>query len=103
MKKFLIFIAIAIPFFGLSIAMSIYQYNEPERQRFDGTVSLIDWKSSNHGMPLIEIKRNNGTTQRFHSTRILLNADHLKVGDQIIKESGSLNCLINETEVACVK
>lgn len=103
MPNFLKFILLAIPVLGIGVFMSIRDYGEVERMAFSGWVSFIEWESRNHGMPLIEISRSNGTKVKFSSTRIILNATDLKVGDSIAKVSGSNTCEINEKPVLCIK
>ncbi|MGY8870418.1 MAG: hypothetical protein ACKVJE_08270 [Pseudomonadales bacterium] len=83
--------------------MSIKDHNEAERQGFSGWVSFIEWKSRNHGMPLIEVSRSNGTKIKFHHHRIILDSTQLKVGDLIAKVSGSKVCEINKSSVSCIK
>lgn len=103
MPNFLKFIALAIPVFGIGIFMSYRDYGEAERMAFQGHVSYIDWQSSNHGMPLIEVSRSNGTKAKFSSTRIILDSTQLKVGDSLAKIGGSKSCTINEKSVPCIK
>lgn len=92
----------AIPILGFGVFESYLGHKEPESQSFDGWVSFVDWKSKNHGMPLIEIKRENGTVKRFHHSRIVLSSEQLNVGDRFIKESGSKYCDINGKAILCV-
>ena len=87
---------------GFGVFQSYLNYKEPEGQSLNGWVSFVDWESRNHGMPLIEIKRENGTVIRFHHTRIALSSDQLNVGDRLIKESGSKYCDINGKSILCV-
>ena len=103
MPKFLKFIALAIPVLGVGVFMSVRDHDDAERQAFSGQVSFIEWKSSNHGMPLIEISRSNGTKIKFHHYRIILDSSQLKVGDSISKVSGSKLCEINQNPVRCIK
>jgi len=94
---------LAIPVLGLGIFESIRDYSEVERQAFSGQVSYIDWESKNHQMPLVEITQSNGSKVKFHHTRIVLDSSHLKVGDSITKESGSLECKVNDRIVRCIE
>ena len=103
MPKFVKFIALAIPVLGIGMFISYRDYGEPERIAFEGHVSFIDWKSKNHGMPLIEVSRSNGTKIKFSSTRITLDSSQLKIGDLLKKTSGSKSCEINEKSVICIK
>jgi hypothetical protein len=103
MPNYLKFIALAIPVLGVGVFMSIRDHDEAEAQAFSGQVSFIEWKSSNHGMPLIEISRSNGTKTKFHHYRIILDSSQLKVGDSIAKISGSKVCEINQISVPCIK
>ncbi len=80
-----------------------YDYRDPENQRLNAWVSSIDWKSKNHGMPLIMLKRQNGTEQRFHHSSITLTSENLKIGDLLVKESGSKMCEINGKKIRCLK
>lgn len=103
MPNFLKFIALAIPVLGIGVLMSMRDYDEAERMGFSGEVSFIEWKSKNHGMPLIEIIRSNGTKIKFHHSRIIIDSTQLKVGDSIIKVSDSKMCKINESAVPCIR
>jgi hypothetical protein len=102
MKKAIIFIALAIPILGFGVAMSYLDHKKPLTQSFNGLVTYIEWRSKNHGMPLIEIKQENGTVKRFHTPRIILKDSQLKVGDRLVKESGSKYCQINSEKVLCL-
>ena len=103
MSNFLKFIALAIPVLCVGVFMSVRDHDEAEQQAFSGLVSFIEWKSSNHGMPLIEISRSNGTKIKFHHYHIILDSSQLKVGDSISKVSGSKSCDINQNPVPCIK
>lgn len=103
MPKFLKFIALAIPVLGFGVFMSMRDHDAAERLAFSGEVSFIEWKSRNHGMPLIEVVRSNGTKVKFHHHRIILDSTQLKVGDEIAKTAGSKLCEINEKSVLCIK
>ena len=103
MPNFIKFIALAVPVLGVGVFMSIRDYGEPERMAFDGLVSFIEWESRNHGIPLIEVTRSNGSKVKFSNTRIILNSSNLKVGDSLGKASGSLSCTINGNLVPCIK
>jgi len=103
MPKFVKFIALAIPVLGVGVFMSIRDHGSAERQGFSGHVSYIEWETRNHGMPLIEITRGNGTKVKFHHHRIILDSSQLKVGDLIAKVSGSKECEINKKLVPCIK
>jgi hypothetical protein len=103
MSKFFKFIALVIPVLGFGVFMGMRDHDATERLAFSGQVSFIEWESSNHGMPLIEVVRNNGTKFKFHHYRIILNSTQLKVGDVITKVGGSKMCKINERSVPCIK
>lgn len=103
MPNFIKFITLAMPVLGIGIFMSYRDYGEAERIAFQGHVSFIEWQSSNHGMPLIEVSRTNGTKVKFSNTRIILNSSQLKVGDSLAKKGGSKSCTINEKSVPCIK
>ena len=103
MSKFMKSIALAIPVLGVGIFMSVRDHSAVERLGFSGRVTFIEWKSRNHGMPLIEIGRDNATKTKFHDRRIILSSSQLKVGDLIIKEGGSKVCEINKKPVPCIK
>jgi len=103
MNNFLKFIALSIPFLGFCAIVGILNHDEPMRESFDGWVYHIVWKSKNHGMPLIEIKRKNGTIKKFHNSRIILNDSQLKIGDRFIKESDTKYCQVNRERVLCLR
>lgn len=92
-----------MPVLGIGVFMSTRDHDEVERQEFSGRVSFIEWESRNHGMPLIEVSRSNGTKIRFHHYRIILDTSQLKVGDLIAKASGSKICEINRKSVPCIR
>ena len=100
---FLKFAALAIPVFGIGVFESIRNDKSAERQGFSGFVTYIEWKSRNHGMPLIEISRANGTKTKFHHHLIILDSSQLNVGDSFSKEGGSKICKINNEPVQCLK
>ena len=100
---FLKFIALAIPFLGLGLFASMRNDESAERQGFSGFVTYIEWKSRNHGMPLIEISRANGTKTKFHHHRIILDSSQLNLGDSFSKEGDSKICKINNEPIQCLK
>lgn len=80
--------------------MAVYDYYGAERMAFDGTVRSIEWKSPNHGLPLISLTTSTGVNWVQHY-RLLL--DHkLKVGDHFRKAAGSHDCTINGVVQQCV-
>jgi hypothetical protein len=101
--KFIACVVVVVIFFGIAALDTYYSYKEPERQRLNGRVSFIDWKSRNHLIPLILLKRKNGTEQKFHHSRITLTSKDLKVGDLLVKESNSKTCQINGEPIVCVE
>lgn len=72
-------------------------------QWLDSWVYFIDWKLSNHQMPLILLKRENGTEQKFKNLDIILSPDDLKVGDHLVKTVGSKIFTINGSPITCLK
>ena len=102
MPKFVKFIALAIPVFGLGAYSSYRDYEEPMRFSAQGIASQIEWQSKNHGIPRIEIKLANGVTKRFSSTRIVLSPSLIAVGDNFAKHKNSKFCQINGKEVQCI-
>jgi hypothetical protein len=102
MPRSLKFILLAIPILGLGVLHSIWRYNNPVRFSAKGSVALIEWESRNHGEPRIEIKLKNGKLKRFSSSRIVLNASSIKLGDSFEKVTDSKKCLINKEELECV-
>lgn len=103
MSKFIKFTVLAIPVLGIGVFMSIQDHDEAEQLAFSGRVSFIEWESRNHGMPLIEVSRSNGTKVKFSHYRIILDSTQLKLGDSITKASGSKVCEINKKAVPCIK
>ena len=103
MTKFLKFLLIATPVIAIGIYSSIHDRYSVIDERFDGIVYHIDWKSKNHGMPLIEIKSRIGKVKKFHHFFISLTSDDIKVGDKFRKVSGSTNCFINDIEMECLE
>lgn len=103
MKNGVKFILLAVPIFSIGVFNSYLDYKEPVEKSIDAWVYHIDWKSKNHEIPLILLKRDNNTEQKFHHTRIILTSDNLKVGDHLIKKSGSKTCTINDNSVVCLK
>jgi hypothetical protein len=103
MPRIFKFIALAIPVLSFGVFTSYRDYVEPERAAFEGRVSYIEWQSKNHRMPLIGLKRSNGTKVKFSSNRIILDSSQLEVGDLLSKESGSKICKINGKALLCIK
>ena len=102
MNKFIIVTIGLLVLLVVGGTSSYFDYQEPINQSFDGQVTHIDWKSRNHGMPLILLKRENGLEQKLHSSRIALTSAELKVGDMLLKKSGSNECVINGKSVTCI-
>ena len=103
MNNFAKFILLAIPALSIGVYNSHLNYQEPVNKYLDAWVYSIDWESRNHGMPLIMLKRSNNTAQKFHHERIILTSNDIKVGDHLVKESGSKECTINGKLVLCLK
>lgn len=101
--KFIAALLMVIALFVLGGLSSYFDYKEPEGKILNSWVSFIDWKSKNHGMPLILLTRKNGTKQKFHHTRIILTAKDLKVGDHLVKARDSKICEINGEPILCLK
>lgn len=83
-----VFLHLIVFILGVGVYMIVRDYNEAEEQAFSGRVSLIEWNSSHHGVPLIEISRSNGTKKNHHY-RIILDISQLKMGYSIANVSGS--------------
>lgn len=103
MIKFFKFLLLAVPFLAFAVFVGVREHGAVERKAFSGRVTFIEWKSRNHGMPLIEIVHSNGIEFRFHHHRIALDATQLKVGDTISKVEGSKMCDINQTPILCIR
>ncbi len=101
--KFIAFFLMVVVVLGIGGLSSYFDYKEPESRSLDSWVSFIDWKSKNHGMPLILLTRQNGTKQKFHHYRIILTAEDLKVGDHLVKARDSKICEINGEPILCLK
>jgi len=102
MPNFIKFLMLAIPVLGVGAFMGYNDYMKPVGFSAQGTVTAINWKSRNHGMPVIDIVGNNGVTMQFSSNRITLESSQLKVGDSFKKVSSSKLCQINKNIVQCV-
>lgn len=87
---------------SVAIPLMYNDYMKPIRFHADGTVSSIEWKSRNHGMPVIGIRIENGTIKTFTSNRITLTSEKISIGDSFRKVSDSKYCDINENSVLCV-
>ena len=70
---------------------------------FDGEVESINWKSKNHGWPLIRIKEVNNRIVDFNHFKIILKAEDISVGDKIKKIEGEDMCLINNIKKKCLE
>jgi len=102
MSKIVIFLMCFLLLSIIAIPEMYKAHKEPEVFSAQGIVSSINWKSRNHGMPIIEIRDKNGTTTKFSSNRITLIPEQLKVGDSFNKQSDSSSCEINDKLVRCV-
>ncbi|MEP0175775.1 MAG: hypothetical protein ABJD02_04275 [Paraglaciecola sp.] len=102
MSKLLKFVLLAIPVFAIGVYSSIKHDESIVDTHFKGVVIQIDWKSKNHGMPLIQVRATTGKVKKFHHYRINLSKSDLKVGDSFEKLKSSRFCLINNKEVECV-
>jgi len=102
MNRFFKFLSVVIPFSVIGLSASYWAHKSPERLQFDGVVTAIDWKTRNHGMPLIEISASNKTKVKFNSNRIILDSSQLKIGDSISKTSDSIYCQVNGAKVQCL-
>lgn len=101
MSKFMKFIVILVIALPIVIMIARSNHNEILHFKVNGVVTEIIWKSRNHGMPMIKIRDGN-KIKTFQSNRITLNDSNLKVGDKIIKASGSKVCQINNIELDCI-
>ena len=100
MKVFLVIVVIVS-----MTAFSMYSHRiEPVKQGFSGTVMDIQWKSSNHGMPLILVENEKKMkSYKFHNSRIILTSNDLQIGDNIIKLKESKDCVVNDVKIKCLK
>lgn len=80
--------------------VAMYDYSGAERLAFDGRVENIEWKSGNHGMPLVTLRTKAGLAPVQHY-RLLIDP-HLQVGDHYSKAGGSRDCTINGDVRHCV-
>lgn len=103
LMKFIAFFLMVAAVLGIGGLNSYFDYKEPESRSLDSWVTFIDWKSKNHGMPLILLTRKNGTKEKFHHTRIILAAEDLKIGDHLVKARNSKICEINGEPILCLK
>jgi hypothetical protein len=103
MSKFSKFLLLAIPVFSLGIYSSLKHDESIVDSQFKGVVVSIDWESSNHNLPLIQIRAITGKVKKFHHYRINLTENTLKVGDDFEKAKGSRFCLINNVEIECIR
>ncbi len=102
MPNLIKFMLLAIPVLGFGMFMGYQDYMIPVEFSAQGKVTSIEWKSSNHGMPIIEISRDNNVINIFSSNRITLNSTQIKVGDSFSKVGGSKACQINKRTLQCV-
>lgn len=65
----------------------------------EGEVASIDWVSSNHQLPRIVFRTTSGKEVTVSHQSVSLYEGDIKVGDVLVKESGSNYCLINGREV----
>ena len=89
------------PFILFALAASFFHHNEPVSFSANGIVTSINWKTWNHGMPLIEIKQKH-LTKKFTNSRITLNAQQVEVGDSFIKIKNSKFCIVNDIKIQCL-
>lgn len=71
---------------------------------FDGEVIAINWKSRNHGLPLIEVRDfSNSKVIVFSHYKITLREGDLNIGDKISKVKGEKQCHVNGIPLKCIK
>ena len=76
-------------------------YELIETFEVNGKVVKINWKSRNHGMPIISIKQDD-QIKHFKSNRITLDVGDVAVGDSFIKLADSKECKINNELIRCI-
>lgn len=96
-KAFLVFIF----FTPIAVIIQINVYNSILNFSINGEVVDIDWSYKGGTMPIILVEKN-GRNKKFSSGRIVLNPETLKIGDQIRKEKGSLDCWVNSVRIKCI-
>jgi len=94
-------------FFAIGIGVVLPQahkskHTKAENLEIDGVVEHIEWKTKNHALPLFRITKHDGSTRQLNDGELNLNQGEIKVGDSIVKKSGSRNCLINSIKTECV-
>ena len=67
-----------------------------------GQVIEIQWRTSNHNLPLFKIKSAKGVVT-LNDGELMLRNTQIKIGDTIVKEKGSRTCKINGSEIICVR
>jgi hypothetical protein len=100
-RKKLIFVGAMAAVTILGGLMASYDYYRAERMAFDGKVVNIEWKSQNHGMPLVTLRTTVGLESVQHY-RLLIDP-RLKVGDNFSKAAGSRDCTVNGEARQCVR
>ena len=103
MKKVLQIITLCTLLSAIAIPVMILDSGEGERQAFSGWVTHIDWRSRNHGAPLVIVKRKNNTEIKFWPSGDLVDSSRLKLGDAISKMKGSKFCIVNGQPIGCIK
>lgn len=83
---FMILILILVVRHELSYATSM---------EFSGVVTNIVWKSENHNLPLFELRIEDGSLLSISHHSIILNAENIKIGDDVVKTKGNRFCMIN--------
>lgn len=101
MKKFFRFTLVLVCLSPLVFIVARFNHKKIEQFSATGIVTNINWKSQNHGMPVISIS-DNGEVKHFRSNRITLSAEDIKEGDTFEKAKGSKQCIINEYIVTCI-
>ena len=79
------------------------EYVKAERLNLNGVVTHIQWKTTNHDLPLFQVKSKDGNIQEMNNGELQINPGQLAVGDLIIKNSGSRKCSVNGIEIECVR
>lgn len=78
------------------------KYQHAVNLELSGIVSEVVWHTSNHDLPLFQIRNKNGVVTNLNNGELNFRQGQIKVGDFIEKKRGSQKCSINSTEIICV-
>jgi len=82
--------------FLIMMVISIKESTRVKEFEANGKIIDINWRSKNHGEPIIYIRQQNNKIKEFKGNQITLTPQNTKIGDDFVKTKNSKYCLIND-------